>query len=78
MTYTLAKELEDAGFPKGGSADFLQSERGEVCGRQYETCKDAEKHHDECDDWDCKKTIQNCDVYAPTLSELIDACGSGF
>lgn len=80
LPYELAKELKDAGFPQDGkNCQTLQSERGELCGRQYTNYEEArEKHDKECGDWDCKKTIQNTDVYDPTLSELIEACGDGF
>lgn len=47
MTYELAKELKDAGFPQRG---------GEIGTRDRETGSES--------------------VYAPTLSELIEACGN--
>ncbi len=57
MTYELAKELKDAGFP--------QKERGDCV-------------HNSNTEWgtscDCFSTGDY--AYVPTLSELIEACGS--
>jgi len=70
IDYTLAKQLKEAGFPQdpNGRGYDCYPNVGEYCG----LLKD--EHDDKCDDWDCKRTIPN-DVYPPTLSELIEACG---
>ena len=52
MTWELAKQLKDAGFPEGGKGNLLDAS--------------PDPHLD----W------QN--AYAPTLSELIEACGDGY
>jgi hypothetical protein len=53
MNYELAKELMDAGFPQGGSGDWVVDPNAVVV-------RSGER------------------VYAPTLSELIEACGERF
>ena len=59
ISYELAKELKDAGFP--------QKESGTPHTRHV-----CEKHQYKYPTFSCGE----CDiVYAPTLSELIEACG---
>jgi len=72
IDYTLAKQLEKAGFPQdpNGRGYDCYPNVGEYCGLL------EDEHDDKCDDWDCKRTIPS-DVYPPTLSELIEACGVG-
>ena len=54
MTYELAKELKDAGFPQP-ALDFKGSFLFAQCGEPVDT-----------------------QAYVPTLSELIEACGTNF
>jgi hypothetical protein len=74
MTYELAKQLKDAGFPQNTISHFaLQSgfRRKGVAGLEEEPFWD----------WGIKHGgVFNSerDVACPTLSELIEACGEGF
>lgn len=64
ISYELAQQLKDAGFPQAGRGDFLHNV--EVTQRN----EDGLGTHVR---WDEKE-----DVYSPTLSELIEACGEKF
>jgi hypothetical protein len=59
LSYELAKELKDAGFPQVLGMDFIFPDGGVVRGNEtLEADPDM--------------------AAAPTLSELIEACGEGF
>lgn len=64
MTYDLAKKLKNAGFPQVG-------EGKKWCKPQWEAMQRSEFVSCGCD----HKTEE---VYFPTLSELIEACGKHF
>lgn len=63
ITYELAKQLKDVGFPQKGVGVFRRA--------------DGEWHDDGTKNpkWEEDKDKY---AYAPTLSELIEACGEGF
>jgi len=59
IDYKLAKKLKDAGFPQEGNGPIMDKE-----------------HYDEINKLSVFKTKNIEDVvYAPTLSELVEACG---
>jgi hypothetical protein len=62
ITYELAKQLKDAGFPK----------------IMHDSCELGRKgvHDCRCDRFDCKLELMPFEY--PTLSELIEACGKRF
>ena len=62
MTYELAKQLKDAGFPQRFSSGYAFDEQGLV----IEVLND--RH------WKLKDT----DISIPTLNELIKECGEAF
>ena len=80
MTYELAKELKDAGFPQEPSGEVNEL-FGDTRHSEYILWKD-----DACSPTviagteDYKKGIERGDnlVKLPTLSELIEACGERF
>ncbi|MES2060240.1 MAG: hypothetical protein V4438_04385 [Patescibacteria group bacterium] len=64
MTYELAKKLKDAGFPQKSGNYYVGDEVwDETAQSDYETRATPKR-----DNW----------IYAPTLSELIEACGPTF
>lgn len=65
MTYELAKELKDAGFPQGCLPFFCDG------------CKKAQHNDEGIDMCDCEVN-KYTQTYIPTLSELIEACGEHF
>lgn len=64
MTYELAKELKEAGFPQ----------------RYYPSYYKLDKKTNEYrwEDPNCSVVDNKTDLSVPTLSELIEACGDGF
>ncbi len=62
MNYELAKELKDAGFKQGSATGDHHDGGGWID-------EENRYYHHETGDPEC---------YAPTLSELIEACGEGF
>jgi hypothetical protein len=62
MTYELAKELKDAGFPQKGDWGYRPLKH-EGTATMVNYHRDVPLEHD---------------VYIPTLSELIEACGHRF
>ena len=77
MNYELAKKLKDAGYSQDGEGETLEDMY--VCEHHqkthgYESCCDCDgerlcsEHKDGVYDY----------AYAPTLSELIEACGESF
>jgi hypothetical protein len=62
MTYELAKELKDAGFPQ------ITKHGWDICIHDKEYFSDGEG---------CCRLKENM-AASPTLSELIEACGLGF
>ncbi len=80
ISYELAKRLKDAGFPQAfPKSDFMNLDDASTI--QY--IKDKYCHHGTlkylCGADCCMINPPLCeDVYFPTLSELIDACGDKF
>ncbi len=80
ITYELAKELKDAGFPQGDSfenviahgtamAYLRESKPSDELLEKYEkSLRDLKEMYEDDNEW----------VYQPTLSELIEACGDKF
>lgn len=62
MNYELAKELKDAGFPQKDTLFVIRKKE------QGLTFKNTFSNIEVGDDW----------IAAPSLSELIDACGNDF
>ena len=87
MDYKLAKQLKDAGFKQDGNGKImtsLQSSMEQYNGDFY-VCRhhqETEGYEDCCecsDDGPCTEALlREDDVYLPTLSELIEACGDRF
>jgi hypothetical protein len=64
ITYELAKELKEAGFPQGEGSYFVDGDLWDrTMQSDYETPSTPRREK-----W----------IYAPTLSELIEACGDKF
>ncbi len=63
ISYDLAKELKDAGFPQGSATGDHHD------GGKWIEAEGTTYHHEIGDDTEC---------YIPTLSELIAACGDEF
>lgn len=74
MDYKLAQQLKDAGFPQGDGT-YIYGYIGSICRRES---KGEQRSGDKscCDDYDCSWQAE--EVYLPTLSELIEACGDRF
>lgn len=68
MTYELAKQLKDAGFPQA-TGGFYYWNRDERCNETADT-------RPFYDDRIITHTIKAPTIKAPTLSELIEACNS--
>jgi hypothetical protein len=69
MTYELAKQLKDAGFPQATWFYYRKYRWKDASQRESELCEPYIGMG--TDGWlDC--------IAAPTLSELIEACGDGF
>jgi len=64
MDYKLAKQLKEAGYP------HTTGQNDKNIGGRWEHIKDKELTRE--------MTHEEQTVYIPPLSELIDACGSGF
>lgn len=64
ISYALAKELKDAGFPQHGT-DVMSQEFDTFIERDGKLCRAWNRIDPEA-------------CYVPTLSELIEACGEGF
>lgn len=79
MNYELAKKLKDAGFPQKGFWFYGSNETDTPCltyeTNPYDTCAIQMLGHDDTDIVlkipRCRKLVL---CYAPTLSELIEAC----
>lgn len=68
ITYELAKQLKEAGFPQKGENGFI-SDKGFWYG--YFNCG-------YCPDAFGQPTSKKDNAYIPTLSELLEACGEPF
>jgi hypothetical protein len=72
MTYELAKELKDAGFPQEGEFWYSFNEHGN--GTEWEVYHYLQNLDTE--EWFSLDKTKN--ILSPTLSELIEACGEMF
>ena len=74
MTYELARQLKDAGFPQKGSWEDHE-------GLRYWSTYDggaSEKHPEIINADEANFGFMENLYYIPTLDELIEACGEGF
>lgn len=76
MTYKLAKQLKDVGFPQNLDGIFVHEDNYYRCfgigmaDNGSDEVKENGKGYTGCDDTDCPKLVK-----CPSLSELIEACG---
>ena len=76
MTYELAKELEEAGFPQNiGVGDSFFGLPISITRMRINDAHPVTVHLGNIEGYDISKDV---DCKIPTLSELIAACGEGF
>ena len=81
ITYKLAKQLKDAGFPQKGTQGYYNNEADKICFTTDNSTTDTAGVIIEYSDPEHKiisKTSKAYIVIVPTLSELIEACGEDF